>query len=334
MKGIKVYNSDTVTGFISRRAGETKFGESIGFLKDHENLKKQPEDYVLFGIPEDIGVRANMGNPGAAGAWEACLKALLNVQANRYTAPEKLLLLGEIECSALMQKASAISPEAPDYHSRLGELTTELDELVSSLVEQIVAAGKIPVIIGGGHNNAYGNIKGASRALRKPLNVLNIDAHSDLRNTDFRHSGNGFSYARKEKILGKYRIFGLHQNYTPAYIFEEILKSPNDHFRLFEHLMLKSSQNILKAYLEELDFVAQDDFGLELDCDAIREFPSSAQTPSGFSFNMARNFIKKAAEEEKIRYLHICEAAPAAATAAKVGKALSYFITDFINSTK
>ena len=36
------------------------------------------------------------------------------------------------------------------------------------LVNQIVRAGKIPVIIGGGHNNAYGNIKGSALALGKP----------------------------------------------------------------------------------------------------------------------------------------------------------------------
>jgi formiminoglutamase len=334
MKGVKIYNRDSISNIVSQRSGETKFGEKIGFLSDSEGLKGHSAEYVLFGNTEDIGVRANMGNAGAAGAWETCLKALLNVQANQYTMPEKLLLLGEVDCSGLMQRASEIEPDDPNYHSRLGGLVTELDGLVTELVQLIIAAGKTPIMVGGGHNNAYGNITGTSLALKKPLNILNIDAHSDLRRTEFRHSGNGFSYARKEGFLGKYRIFGLHKNYTPAYIFEQILQSPNDHFRLFDHLMLKSSQDILKAYLEELDFVSQDDFGLELDCDAIRDFPSSARSPSGFSFNMTRNFIKLAAEEENVRYLHLCEAAPIPSTAAKVGKALSYFITDFINSTK
>jgi formiminoglutamase len=27
--------------------------------------------YVIIGIPEDIGIRANFGRPGAASAWEA-----------------------------------------------------------------------------------------------------------------------------------------------------------------------------------------------------------------------------------------------------------------------
>jgi formiminoglutamase len=45
---------------------------------------------------------------------------------------------------------------------------------------------------------------------------------------------------------------------------------------------------------------------------AIRDFPSSAQTPSGFSFNMVRNFVALASEEENLKYIHICEAAPTA----------------------
>jgi formiminoglutamase len=79
-----------------------------------------------------------------------------------------------------------------------------------------------------------------------------------------------------------------------------------------------------------MEFVSDDDFGLELDCDAIREFPSSAQSPSGFSFNMIRNYIRIASEEENIRYLHICEASPTSITETKVGKALTYLITDFL----
>lgn len=331
MNRFKIYNYKTIEGLYAKREGETKFGEKVGFIENLEQLKNSNAKYVLFGIPEDIGVRANLGKPGAANAWKTCLKSLLNVQANQYTNPENLILLGEVDCLNLMAKAANIDEADPNYLPKLGDLVQSLDEVVSELVKQIILAGKIPIIIGGGHNNAYGNIKGTSQALNKPVNILNIDAHTDLRKLEHRHSGNGFSYARKELFMAKYRIFGLHQNYTPEYIFEEMLASPKDQYRLFEHLMLLPSQEIIKAFREELVFVSNDDFGLELDCDAIREFPSSAKSPGGFSFNIVRNFIKIVSEEENIRYLHICEAAPTSQTASKVGKALSYLITDFLS---
>src|SRR5690606_1555107 len=130
---------------------------------------------------------------------------LLNTQANRYTNPENVILLGEVLCDSFMTKSSNIDKGDPNYPAKLGDLGTQIDQVVTTVVQKIVAAGKIPVIIGGGHNNSYGNIKGASMEIKKPLNVLNIDAHTDLRTPDHRHSGNGFSFARKENYLGKYR---------------------------------------------------------------------------------------------------------------------------------
>jgi len=332
MEGFKLYTYKSVENLIASRQGEVKFGEKVKFLNDLGELPVSKAKYVLFGIPEDIGVRANYGKQGAAKAWKATLKALLNIQANLYTRPDNLILLGEVDCDSLMLKASNLDNNDPNYFVKMGELVSNLDIIVSQIVQKIIAAGKIPIIIGGGHNNAYGNIKGAFNALEKPINVLNIDAHTDIRTPDHRHSGNGFSFARKEKIMGKYRVFGVHQNYTPEYIFEEMNKSANDSFRLFEHLILKSSEKIKTAFLEELEMVGNDEFGFELDCDAIKDFSSSAQSPTGLPINMVRNFVWLASEEEKIKYFHICEAAANDTNEIQVGKSISYLITDFITA--
>lgn len=331
MNVLKVYNAASVKRFISRRAGESKFGEKVNFISGLEDLAPHTAKYVLVGIPEDVGVRANQGKPGAANAWHACLKSLLNIQANQYTSPKNLILLGEIDCTETMARAASLGEDDPHYYAKLGDFVASLDKVVSQVITAIVSAGKIPIVIGGGHNNAFGNIKGTSTALKKPINIINIDAHSDLRKMDHRHSGNGFSYAQKEGYLGKYRMFGLHHNYTPAYLLEEIHLSSNNHYRLFEHLILKSSQDIVRAFREELGFVSNEEFGMELDCDAIKDFPSSAQSPSGFTFNMVRHFVNIASEEKNIRYLHLCEAAPSKNSETKVGKALSYLITDFMS---
>ncbi len=173
------------------------------------------------------------------------------------------------------------------------------------MVKKVISAGKFPVIIGGGHNNAYGNIKGASEALGKPVNVLNIDAHTDLRQTEHRHSGNGFSYALKNGFLERYSVFGLHRNYTPQYIFEEMDASKAFHYSLLEELPQDQRTG---AFRDSVDFVKEEKFGLELDCDAIANFPSSAISPSGFTLDEVREFIKEAAKEKNCCYLHICEA--------------------------
>ncbi|MEO2064364.1 MAG: formimidoylglutamase [Christiangramia sp.] len=326
MRALKVYSFKNIEKLISTRKGETKFGEKLQFISELDMLKDQKAKYVLFGIPEDIGVRANHGKAGTSGAWMAALKSLVNIQQNRFNKPESLLLLGELNCDEWMEKASNLGEEDPNYHVKLGDLVKEIDEQVSAIVEKIVAAGKIPIILGGGHNNAFGNIKGSAKALKNPVNVINIDAHTDLRQLEHRHSGNGFSYAIKGEYLKNYHVFGLQKNYTPEYIFQEMEQSETLTYTLAEDLF---SEDVTERFSEELDKIAQADFGLELDCDAISGFPSSAVSPSGFSVNAVRRFISMAGKKENCRYFHICEASPTE-NDAQTGKALAYFISDFI----
>ncbi|WP_029037517.1 formimidoylglutamase [Salinimicrobium xinjiangense] len=325
MKELKLYSEKHLSRYLSVRPGETKLGEKVQFCNSFEDLEKTPAKIVIFGIPEDIGVRANYGKPGTAGAWKEFLKSFLNVQENEYNSGDKILLLGEITTSELMQKAGNIDISDPNYVQKLGDLVLQLDTMVSEVVKKVILAGKFPVIIGGGHNNAYGNIKGASEAFSKPINVLNIDAHTDLRKTDYRHSGNGFSYAFKNGFLERYSVFGLHKNYTPHYIFEEMKQSENIHFNLLEELPKQGRE---KTFLEHLNFVRSEKFGLELDCDAIENFPSSAVSPAGLGMEEIRKLLQEVANEENCCYLHICEAM--AAEYFSTGKALSYLVTDFL----
>jgi formiminoglutamase len=81
-----------------------------------------------------------------------------------------------------------------------------------------------------------------------------------------------------------------------------------------------------------LDHVSSYKFGLEIDCDAIANIPSSAMSPSGFSVEQARQFVHQFGSHENVTYLHICEAAPTSETEIQVGKLMSYLITDFIKA--
>lgn len=222
---LKIYSEKHISKLISTRPGETKLGQKLQFVSELEELEKTTAKFVVFGIPEDVGVRANYGKAGTSTAWKAFLKAFLNVQENEYNSGENIVLLGEVNTSEIMQKAENIDVEDPNYVEKLGDLVAQLDSAVSEVVKKIISAGKFPVIIGGGHNNAYGNIKGAWEAFGKAINVLNIDAHTDLRQTEHRHSGNGFSYAFKNGFLKRYSVFGLQKNYTPQTIFEEMKAS-------------------------------------------------------------------------------------------------------------
>lgn len=333
MSLLKIYSQKNVASFLKKRAGEIKFGEKVNFVETLEDLKNHPAKYVLLGIPENIGVRANYGNPGTSKAWEAALGSLLNIQHNHLTNPENVILLGEIDCDTQMKQAETISKEENHYAEELGELVTQIDHKVSEIIKTVVEAGKFPIIIGGGHNNSFGNLKGTSEALQKPINCVNFDAHTDFRALEHRHSGNGFSYAFVDGFLDKYFIFGLHRNYTSEAVFNSMEKNSHRvNFNLFEDISVKHKLTFSKGLKDAKNFCCNEIFGIELDMDAIEMMGSSAISPSGFTLTEARQFVSYFSKIENSSYLHICEGSPSAGIFTnQVGKAIAYLVSDVIS---
>src|SRR5690606_5395438 len=174
------------------RKGEIKFGERIAVVPENipikEYLQTSEEKFVLFGIPEDIGVKDNYDRTGTASAWDNTLKSLVNSQHNRIAKGYEFLYLGSLDTSSQMEKAQKLNPENKDDLKELYKLVEEIDKEVVHIVSNIVAAGKIPIVIGGGHNNAYGIIKGTALGKAESINCINFDAHTDFRALEGRHS--------------------------------------------------------------------------------------------------------------------------------------------------
>lgn len=330
---LKFYTRETLTALTNIRKGELKFGQVANTVSSLDELKEKPQHYVLLGIPEDIGVRANYGKPGAAQAWKAALTSLCNIQQTLYCKADNVLILGEIDCSKQMQQAEILDTNDAHYAEKLGELVKQVDHLVAQVVEQIIAQGKIPLIIGGGHNNSFGNLKGASKGLEFPINCINFDAHTDFRALEHRHSGNGFSYAAEENFLDKYFIFGLHRNYTSQAVFDTLTKrSSKVQFSFFEDISVKNNKIFSEALKEAGNFCSHEPFGLEIDLDAVANMGSSAMTPSGFSLEECRQFLQYFSAKQHCTYIHICEGAPNRELfAGQVGKAISYLVSDVIS---
>lgn len=336
MNNLQLISSETLERITTKRSGETKFFESSKFLSNLGDLPSIFEDsevkFVLFGIKEDIGILANHGRAGAKNTWEIALKSLLNLQSNQFTNPSNVLILGHLEFSDEYEALSAVKPD--QLQSAYRSCIEKIDQCVAELVYTIVKAGKIPILIGGGHNNAYGAIKGSALALDAKINAINFDAHTDLRALEGRHSGNGFSYAIHEGYLDRYYCFGMHENYTSQEILNYIEASKSSiKFNTFEDLVVRKQTSFKKACKTAMAFITSSKFGIEIDCDAIQNIPSSAQTPSGFSVNQTRRFVHYFGTHRNVTYLHICEAATGTKSENRqTGKLLSYLITDFVNA--
>jgi len=336
MDKLVLFNNTIRNKLLNKRSGESKFGQHVQILTNisniYEQLKTLDVGYVILGLPEDVGVFANHGKTGTSKTWEATLKVLLNIQNNELTKANQVLILGHLDFSEELRQVSKLNPNKKKDILKSRLLVEQMDRDVSHIIYQIVLAGKKPIIVGGGHNNAYGNIKGTSLALNKPINIVNLDAHSDFRPEEGRHSGNGFSYAFSEGFLNQYFIFGLHENYISDKNIKTLNNTKSICYNTFEALEVRRELKFKRELDKALEFVSKSNFGIEIDCDAIENIPSSAMTPSGFSVSQTRRFTNFFAKHNNARYIHICEASPRKKKSQMVGKLISYLISDFIKA--
>jgi formiminoglutamase len=308
---------DVVLSFVSQREGEVKLGEKVSVYADLDSFSGK---YVVLGVKEDIGPRANLGLSGSDAGYACFLKRFLNMQSNSFLSGEEVLLLGEVVANVDFTSVDDL---------RLG--VTELDDFLISILVPVYEKGLIPIVIGGGHNNAYPLIKACSMVQKKAIDVVNCDPHADFRALEGRHSGNSFSYAVKEGWLANYAVLGLHQQYNSQSMLDCLLEN-ECRFTFFEAYLI-GERDFLQDLDNQLLQVGDTVLGVELDMDAIIGMPSSAFTPSGFSLEDARRYVVKCAKSKKAAYLHLPEAAPKnEREEAIVGKALAYLVSDFIKS--
>ncbi|HMO61621.1 MAG TPA: formimidoylglutamase [Ferruginibacter sp.] len=344
MKHFKFYSKEDILSLTQLRRFETKLGERIKTIKDAgnwaEELQQSAAKYVLLGIPEDIGVRANFGMGGADTAWLPFLTALLNIQSNDFFTGEEVLLAGHFDFGDIKFLIDSNAYNKEELVEAYRHAVKIIDDEVENMVKVIAAAQKIPIVIGGGHNNAYPVIKGTAKGLHKAeliplaqINAVNLDAHADFRTTEGRHSGNAFSYASEDGFLAKYCIIGLHENYVPQSVLLDIHNDPFVDYVSYEEIFIREKKNFIQAVAHATGFTEDTYTGIELDLDAVAHALSSAATPSGISTLHARQYITFAAQDAKVAYLHICEGAaqlPDGRRDELTGKLISYLVSDFV----
>lgn len=332
-----------LAAFLQQRPGETRLGAAVltptcvGLPQASTNeltLKTLPAllqlaiaqgvKVVILGIPEDIGPRANLGLGGSDGGFKAFLSRFVNLQANHLLPATQILLLGEIDLDDLQQQSQALDSKDTAQLAQLRELCQRVDERVSPILQLIFAHGLFPIVIGGGHNNAYPLLKALSCAKQQAVHAINLDPHCDFRVLEGRHSGNGFSYAKTEGYLHSYQVLALHEHKNA----DSALALMQQHqvgFISYQQIMYKHSAGTKPALpaiaqgwhaaVEHVCHAADTEperpLAVELDTDSISYMPVSAFTNCGVSVAEAEYYVYQLCRRPNAAYLHLAEAAPA-----------------------
>jgi formiminoglutamase len=162
-----------------RRPDDPRLGECVEFWRNGPPTLRAGRP-VLVGFPQDEGVRRNRGRPGAAAAPAAIRHWLYrltpwDIVNGANLAALDLLDLGDVRIAGSLE---------------------ESQQALAEVIAAIVTAGAMPIVLGGGHETAYGHYLGYVRAGRE-VAIVNLDAHLDVRPfMDGRgHSGSPFRQA-------------------------------------------------------------------------------------------------------------------------------------------
>ena len=346
MRHLKVYTKQDILSLTKLRRFETKVGEQLKVVNDvndiEKTLKESATKYVLFGISEDLGAKGNYGIGGADTLWIPFLQSLLNVQSNDFFDGGEILLIGHFDFCDMQYLIDTTAKSDDEKIEAYRHAVNTIDDEVEHLVKMITETKKIPIVIGGGHNNTYPLIKGAAKGWHKAgvlqlaqINCINLDAHADYRPMEGRHSGNAFRYAEEDGYLQKYCVVGLHENYLPQNVWIDIVNNPFIDCITFEDIFVHEKRTFMQAVSHATGFTEDTLTGIDIDLDAIQNTLSSAMTPVGITPVHARQYISFAAADSKPAYLHICEGATRLTdgrTDATSGKLISYLVSDFIKA--
>ncbi|BCN46032.1 formimidoylglutamase [Rhodococcus hoagii] len=160
---------------------------------------------VLIGFASDEGVRRNKGRQGAAAGPDALRKALSSMALEKETA---------------LSDAGTVAVT--------GDRLEEGQDALGRAVTTALDSGRLAVVLGGGHEVAYGTYLGvAGSALRQQhprLGILNLDAHFDLRSDPIPSSGTPFrQIAEAEEAAGtshRYDVIGISQPSNTNVLFD------------------------------------------------------------------------------------------------------------------
>lgn len=251
---------------------------------------------VLMGFACDAGVRRNQGRPGAAQGPAAIRQALANLAAH---ALAQFQDAGDVGCAG-----DALEAAQQDY---------------ADAVTRLLAGGARPVLLGGGHEIAWGSFLGLRQHLDQAADhgrilVLNLDAHLDLRTARPPNSGTPFDqiaqHCAQHGHAWRYACLGVSMPNNTAALFAraDALQACVLPDSLLQERHLAQAQQRLDALLQDCEHVY-----LTIDLDVLPAAVApgvSAPAALGVPLQVVEALVEQVIHSGKLRLADIAELNP------------------------
>jgi formiminoglutamase len=251
-----------------------------------------PRPAVILGFSSDAGVLRNKGRVGAAAA-PAAIRAALAPLA--FHLPREVFDAGDVTV-----KGGAL--EAGQARAGLA-------------VSEMLDAGNLTVVLGGGHETAFASYVGVagSEAVRggKRLGVLNLDAHFDLRDDPEPSSGTPFLQMARaeeaaERVL-KYAVVGISESSNTRTLFNTARRL-GVKYLLDEDCSAEATRQFVAEFLDSVDVLY-----LTIDLDVLPASVApgvSAPSAYGVPLPVINAVCRQVAASGKLMHLDVAELNP------------------------
>jgi len=269
-----------------------------GYWHQHVQLCKLDElpeagekgGWVLLGYACDAGVTRNQGRPGASEAPSLVWPHLARLSWH-LPQDSTVYMVGEIGCEGDQLEAS--------------------QEALSAAVSLIQQKGYRSLVMGGGHEIAYGHGTGVRNVWEptgKRWGILNLDAHFDLRTPNpSGNSGTPFHQLLSEGSF-PYGIIGIQPVANPYSLFEH---AKNWGVTWLEEEACHDEAQVAKwldVFLQEIDSLY---LSLDMDVLNLSYAPGvSAPNPSGISPQQISRILSQVLASGKLHSMDIAECNP------------------------
>jgi len=285
--------------WTGRKSGQQLYlHEKVQCINLENNSLPNPSknSFILLGYACDEGVKRNNGRIGAFDGPEAIRKALAKLP-NHLENESALIDAGTLEC----------------IDGRLENIQAHLAEKVTQLLNR----NTFPILLGGGHDIAYGHYKGIKNHFgkNKTIGIINFDAHFDLRsNENGNNSGTPFYQiaqdCKKERTAFKYLCLGIRQDANDKVLFKTAVELGVNYIEnvKFKYNHAEYVSRVVLAFLEEVDCVY---VTIDLDGFSSAFAPGvSAPSPMGFFPDIVLNTLEMIIDSKKLISLDVAEMNP------------------------
>ena len=283
-------------------------------------LSNQSTQIAFIGFCSDEGVRRNQGRVGAKEAPAAIRKACSNFPVHF----DKLRLYdaGDVVCDDGNLEAAQI--------------------LVGEKIQWLISQKYFPIVLGGGHEVAYGNFSGIRHQLssKSSFSVINFDAHFDLRQVDENvgaTSGTGFwqmaNDCKEHQTEFHYLAIGIQDCSNTKLLFETA--------RNIGALYIKAEEftnDQLEHILDQLNHVLDESDTVQLSIDMDVFTAATAPGVSAPAFNgippnsMFKRLLRHIVFSNKVASIDIAEVNPLYDVDNRTSRLAASFVFDMVQA--